>query len=123
VTDRIVLSNIQVAGRHGATDEEQASPQPFGVDVEIGLDLRPAGRSDDLDRTIDYRAVDALVREIVGGPSVRLLETLAERIAERVLADPAADDVVVRVRKPGVRLGGPIDWSAVEIRRVRPGAS
>jgi len=121
VTDWIVLSNIRVDGRHGATDEEQASPQPFEVDVEIALDLQPAGRSDDLDRTVDYRETDAVVREIVGGPSVRLLETLAEQIAERILDDPRADEVVIRVRKPQVRLGGPIDWSGVEIRRGRPG--
>jgi dihydroneopterin aldolase len=121
VTDRIVLSNIRLDGRHGATDEEQARPQPFEFDVEVAFDLAPAGHSDDLDRTIDYRAIDALVREIVGGPSVRLLETLAERIAERTLAETPADEVVVRVRKPQVRLGGPIDWSGVEIRRGRAG--
>jgi dihydroneopterin aldolase len=123
VTDRIVLSNIQVDGRHGVSDEERASPQPFGVDVEVAMDLQAAGRSDDLERTIDYRGIDAVVRRIVGGPSMRLLETLAEGIAERVLEETPADEVIVRVRKPQVRLGGPIDWSAVEIRRRRPGAS
>jgi len=122
VTDRIVLKNIQVEGRHGVPDEERAVPQPFEVDVELGLDLAPAGATDDLARTIDYSAVDALVRGVVGTESFRLLETIAATIAERILAGFPVDDVVVRVRKPAVRLAGPIDSSGVEIHRIRPGS-
>jgi dihydroneopterin aldolase len=121
VTDRIVLKNIQVEGRHGVPDEERAVAQPFEIDVELGLDLSPAGATDDLARTIDYSTVDALVREVVGTESFRLLETIAATIAKRILAEYPVDDVVVRVRKPAVRLAGPIDYSGVEIRRTRPG--
>jgi 7,8-dihydroneopterin aldolase/epimerase/oxygenase len=121
VTDRIVLKNIQVEGRHGVPDEERAMAQPFEVDVELGLDLGAAGATDDLARTIDYSTVDALVREIVGAESFRLLESIAATIAERILAGYPVDDLVVRVRKPAVRLTGPIDYSGVEIRRTRPG--
>jgi dihydroneopterin aldolase len=119
MTDRIVLRNIRLDGRHGVPDEERATPQPFEVDVELGLDLGPAGRSDDLARTVDYSKVDQAVREIVGTRSFRLLETIAETIAERLLADHPVDEVVVRVRKPAVRLAGPVDYSGVEIRRTR----
>jgi dihydroneopterin aldolase len=119
MTDWIVLRNIRLDGRHGVPDEERVSPQPFEVDVELGLDLGPAGRSDDLARTVDYSKVDQAVREIVGTRSFRLLETIAETIAERLLADHPVDEVVVRVRKPAVRLAGPVDYSGVEIRRTR----
>ena len=51
--------------------------------------------------------------------SFKLLETIAETIAEGVLASFAVDEVVVRVRKPAVRLAGPIGYSGVEIRRSR----
>ena len=119
MTDRILLENIRVAGRHGVSDEERAARQPFEVDVELVRDLREAGRTDDLARTVDYSVVDALVRDVVANRSFKLLETIAEAIADGVLAGFPVDEVVVRVRKPAVRLAGPIGYSGVEIRRSR----
>jgi len=119
MTDRILLENIRVAGRHGVSDEERAARQPFEVDVELVRDLREAGRTDDLARTVDYSVVDALVRDVVANRSFKLLETIAEAIADGVLAGFPVDEVVVRVRKPAVRLAGPVDYSGVEIRRSR----
>jgi dihydroneopterin aldolase len=107
-------------GRHGVLDEERAVAQPFEVDVELHLDLRPAGESDDLAKTIDYRDVFRICGEVIEGPSCLLIETLAERIAARLLAAPAPmalAEVVVRVRKPMVALPGDLDHAAVEIRR------
>jgi dihydroneopterin aldolase len=120
MTDRILLQNIRVAGRHGVGDAERATPQPFEIDVEMHLDLSPAGTTDDLEQTVDYSAVDAIVRRIVAAESHHLLETIAERIAAAVLAAFVVDEIIVRVRKPEVALGGPVDFSGVEIRR-RPG--
>jgi dihydroneopterin aldolase len=119
MTDRILLHDIRVDGRHGVGDEERAVAQPFEVDVELVRDLREAGRTDDLARTIDYSAVDAIVRDVVANRSFKLLETIAETIASAVLAGFPVDEIVVRVRKPAVRLAGPIGYSGVEIRRSR----
>jgi dihydroneopterin aldolase len=122
VTDHIVLTNMLFEGRHGVLDKERAVAQPFGVDVELHLDLRPAGESDDLAKTIDYRDVFRICGEVIEGPSCRLIETLAERIAARLLAAPAPtalSEVVVRVRKPMVALPGDLDHAAVEVRRRR----
>jgi dihydroneopterin aldolase len=120
MSDRIVLTDMRFEGRHGVHDWERAEPQPFDVDAELALDLRAAGQADALARTIDYSAVYATVRGIVEGPSVRLIETLAETIAQALLDRYQADGVVVRVRKPGVDLGGPVGFVGVEIRRSRP---
>jgi len=117
MTDRIMLHDIRVEGRHGVSDEERAAPQPFGVDVELASDLRDAGTSDDLRRTVDYRAVDAIVRDVVGRRSYHLIEAIAEAIATEILAIGAVDSVTVRVRKPAVRLGGPLADASVEITR------
>jgi 7,8-dihydroneopterin aldolase/epimerase/oxygenase len=122
MTDRILLTNIRVDGRHGVSAEERAAPQPFEVDVELVRDLRAAGRTDDLRETVDYSVIDALVRDVVATRSFRLLESIAETIAAGILAGFAVDEVVVRVRKPAVRLAGPIDFSGVEIRRTRRNA-
>jgi dihydroneopterin aldolase len=120
VSDRIELRNMRFEGRHGWYDHELDAAQPFEIDVELHLDLAEAGRSDDLERTVDYAGVFQATREIVEGPSVRLLEALAEAISRRLLTEaPGVAEVVVRVRKPAVDLGGTLDWAGVEIRRTR----
>jgi dihydroneopterin aldolase len=111
---------MRFEGRHGVLDEERAAAQPFEVDVELHLDLRPAGQSDELTQTVDYRDVFRICAEVIEGPSSQLIESLAERIAAGVLAasaTPALSAVVVRVRKPMVALPGELDHAAVEIRR------
>ena len=120
MTDRIELRNMRFEGRHGWHPHEQITAQPWEVDLELHLDLRPAGDTDELDRTVDYGPVYRLVREIVEERSHRLLEAMATTIASEVLASqPLVDEVVVRVRKPAVALAGPLDWAGVEIRRHR----
>lgn len=122
MTDRVALMNMRFDGRHGVLERERMRPQPFEVDAELYLDLRPAGQADDLSRTVDYRNVFEICRETVEGPSCQLIETLAERIATRLLVEFEAarvSEVVVRVRKPTVMLPGQLDGAAVEIRRKR----
>ena len=124
MTDRIILSKMVFEGRHGVTDGERAKAQPFEVDVEIHLDTRPAGLADDLSKTVDYADAFEICRSVVEGPSRRLIETIAEEIAQKLLARSeslGASEVVVRVRKPRAPLPGRLDHAAVEIRR-RPGA-
>jgi len=119
MTDRIVLRNMQFQGRHGVYDFEQAADQPFEVDVELVTNLQPAGVDDDLARTVDYASVYAICRQVVESTSHRLLEALAEAIAHEILAAHDVDEVGIRVRKPAVDLGGPLDWAGVEIWRRR----
>lgn len=120
MTDRIILTNLRFEARHGVHDWEREAAQPFEVDVELVLDLRPAGETDDLGLTIDYGPVYRIVQGVLEGPSIRLLEAIAERISHQLLATyPTVERVVVRVRKPGVQLGGPLDHAAVEITRPR----
>jgi dihydroneopterin aldolase len=119
--DRIVLEGMVFHGRHGTLPAERELGQPFVVDVELSLDLRPAGLSDDLAQTVDYGEVHRLAREIVEGTPVNLTETVAERIAAAILDEhPAVEAVRVRVAKPHVRLGDTVlAGSAVEILRRR----
>ena len=120
LSDRIVLTNMQFQGRHGYYDHELTTPQAFEVDVELHLDLQPAALDDDLAKTVDYAEVYAATRQIVESTSFRLLEALAEAISHELLADLAIAEVRVRIRKPEVKLGGPLDHASVEIRRHRP---
>jgi len=119
--DRIILEKLVFFGRHGTQAAERELGQPFVVDIELTCDLRAAGESDDLVRTVDYRDVYRQARAVVEGPPAALTETVAERIAAAVLERHALVEAVrVRVAKPHVRLdGGVLAGSAVEIVRRR----
>lgn len=119
MSDRIFLEAMVFQGTHGVLQEEQVNPQPFEVDVDLTLNLQPAGLSDDLARTIDYTAVYDACRQIVESTRFNLIEALAEAIAHELLADYPADEVTVRIRKPAVQLSGPFRTAGVEIRRRR----
>jgi dihydroneopterin aldolase len=120
VSDRIVLHSMEFEGRHGAGEEERSAPQVLELDVEMVLDLRDAGKADDLGQTVDYSGVFEHCRAIVEERSFHLLEAIAEAVATDLLAafEPI-DTVVVRVRKPGVPIDGVLEYAAVEIERSR----
>ena len=111
---------MRFEGRHGYYEHELTTPQPFEVDVELLLNLQPAGIDDDLEKSVDYAEVYAATRQIVESTSFRLLEALAEAISHELLTDFAVTEVGIRIRKPAVELGGPLDHAAVEIWRQRP---
>jgi dihydroneopterin aldolase len=118
--DRIELRGIHALGAHGVLPEEQDRAQPFAVDLDLMVDLRAAGQSDDLADTIDYGAVTEAVVAEVTGPSAALLERLAERIAVRVLAltENRATAVTVTVHK--LRPPVAVDMASAGVRITRP---
>ena len=120
MSDRVVLAGMAFQARHGVHDWEKVEAQRFEVDVELALDVQPAGLDDDLTKTVDYGSVYQVVRQVVESTTFNLIEALAEAIAHEILGGHAlVDEVVVRVRKPEVRLDGPLAYAGVEIRRVR----
>jgi dihydroneopterin aldolase len=79
------LTDMVFHGCHGTLQAEHELGQPFVVSLELRLDLRPAGTSDDLTESVDYGKVHYMARVIVEGSPVQLTETLAERIAAATL--------------------------------------
>ena len=112
---------MRFMGRHGLHEAEQVEVQPFAVDVELVLNLQPAGVEDDLARTIDYGAVFEVCRQVVESTSFRLVEALAEEIAHEILAEFPVPEVGVRVRKLRPPIEGTLAWAGVEILRRRSG--
>jgi dihydroneopterin aldolase len=112
-------------GRHGTLPAERDLGQRFVVDIELRCDLRAAGASDDLSRTVDYSEVYRAARAIVEGPPVALTETVAERIAQAVLANqPLVESIRVQVTKPNVRLDDTVlAGSTIDILRARQGGN
>jgi dihydroneopterin aldolase len=117
--DHVLLSGMRFRAHHGVLGEERTQGQDFLVDVDLEVDLRGAAQSDDIDRTIDYRRVYAIVTEVMRGPPQNLIETLVEAIATKILALDRVTAVTVRVRKPQVKLPGPLESAGVEMRREK----
>lgn len=121
--DHIQLNGMVFFGHHGTLAPERELGQRFIIDIDLQCDLRPAARADDLAQALDYSAVYRSARAILTGPPVRLTETLAERIADAVLAEHGQVEVVrVRVTKPNVRLDDTVlSGSTIAIARSRDG--
>lgn len=116
--DIIRVKNMTFHAYHGVWDEEQQIGQRFEVDLELKLDSRRAAQSDKLKDTVDLYKAFGLVEEVIVGHKYRLIETMAERIADSILAEFEVDEVLVRVRKPHAPIRGIQDGIEIEIRRV-----
>jgi dihydroneopterin aldolase len=119
MTDKILLIGAHFYARHGVSDDEQRLGGRYVVDVELESDLARAATSDNLADTTSYSDVYRTVREIIEGQSFRLIETLAETIAQALLARYAPKTVTVRVKKQPPPMDGIIDYAGVEIVRER----
>ena len=117
--DQITLTGLRASAFHGVFDHERRDGQVFVLDVAVSLDFAAAAASDDLELTIHY---GELAEEIVGAVErdpVDLIETVAERIAQLVLAHKAAQLVTVTVHKPSAPVTVPFDDVSVTIKRSR----
>ena len=118
--DRIVLEGMQLYGYHGANPEEKVLGQPYIVDLAVELDLSRAGDSDQLEDTVSYPQLFRAVQEVIEGESKNLLESTAQAIASKVLAQFPVTAVHVCLKKPRPPIrGSVIENAAVEIYRVR----
>ncbi len=118
--DRIELRGLRLLGTHGVLSEEQIRPQPFEVDLDLVVDTATAGRSDQLEDTVDYAGVVERVAAVVAGArSFRLLESLADTIASSVLEDARVIEVTVVVRKLQPPLPADIGTVGVRVTRSR----
>ncbi len=117
--DVIRMTNMTFYGHHGVDDSERQLGGKFSLDIEMFCDLRQAGRADDLNKTVDYKAVYDVARKVEGSREYKLLEALAHDVAHAILLNFEVDAVTIRARKQSVPLGGLIDHTEVEIHRTK----
>lgn len=121
IDDCLRLKGLRVMALCGALSEERARPQPFELDMDIGVDLASAGHSDDLGDTVDYGEVCAAVCAVAEGEQFTLMEAMAQRVAEVCLdTDQRAQWVTVEVRKLRPPVPQHLSTSGVRITRRRP---
>jgi dihydroneopterin aldolase len=121
---RMHLEGIRFRARHGASRAERDLPQDFVVGVDLELPLGSLSRTDSLRGTFDYGKLADVVVEEGTRASYRLLETLAQRLIDRILESSPATSVVVRVKKFGPPTSVSVDAASIELRghRTREGA-
>ena len=118
-TDRLAVRGIEAYGHHGVFDFERREGQRFAVDLVLGMDTRPAARSDDLQDTVDYGTLVAAVRRAVETDPVDLIETLAQRIADVCLTDSRVAWTEVTVHKPDAPIEATFSDVTLTITRSR----
>ena len=112
----IALEGIHFYAYHGFYDEEMLIGNHYVVDVYIQANIARAAAADDLFSTINYETTYFICQSEMRKPT-RLLETLAQSIAQRLQGHfEHAQSVRVRVRKMNPPLGGRVDSAFVEYR-------
>ncbi len=117
--DRIELTGLRGFAYHGVFDHERREGQDFVVDAVLGLDLTPAGRTDDLTQTVHYGVLADALHAVLVGPPVDLIESLALRMVDLCLTDVRVQWASVTVHKPNAPITPTFTDVAVTIERSR----
>ena len=117
--DRITLTGVEAIGRHGVFEHEKRDGQPFVVDAVLYTDIRPAAATDDLTRTLHYGEVAQEITALITGEPFDLIETLAQKIADAILARFSPAAVEITVHKPKAPIPVPFGDVTITIYRER----
>lgn len=116
--DVLRLRNMRFFAYHGLFPQEGELGQRFEVDLELCGDFSAAGQSDRIEDTLDYQRVYQMVEEVVTRRRFKLVEALAEHIAQTVGRAFAPVRLIVRVRKPHPPVAAHFDGVEVELQRI-----
>jgi len=118
--DKIKVNNMEFYGYHGVFKEENKLGQRFRVNATLELDLSQAGKSDQVEDSINYADVYQVCKKIVEGEPLNLVEALAEHIASTMLEQfEKLNQCTIEVIKPDPPIPGHYDSVAIEITRGR----
>ena len=116
--DKIKITNLKVFAHHGVFPEETRDGQDFYVNAVLYLDCRAAGRTDDLDKSINYGDASHFITEFLQQHTYQLIEAAAEHLAEAMLlAMPLLERVEIELCKPHAPIGLPFENVSVTIER------
>jgi len=118
--DKISIKNLEIFAKHGVYPEESSLGQKFIVSAELFIDLRSAGKSDELEETLDYGKICLVMKNFVEKNIFKLIETVAEKLAEKLLIEnPNIKKVKLEIKKPWAPVAMHLETVAVEIERSR----
>ena len=103
--DIVYISELEIETIIGIYDWEREQKQTVSLDLEMGTDIALAASSEDIENTLDYKAVAKRLIEFVEGSEFFLVETMAEKIAQIVLLEFSVPWLKLRLGKPGAVTG------------------
>ena len=116
--DEIKITDLEVFANHGVFPEENTLGQKFVFTIKLYTDTRLAGKTDDLENSINYGDVASFVTEYTKTHTVKLLETATEELAEAMLLRyDMVKGVSVEIKKPWAPIGLPLREASVKIER------
>ncbi|MEG1992676.1 MAG: 2-amino-4-hydroxy-6-hydroxymethyldihydropteridine diphosphokinase [Acetivibrio sp.] len=116
--DKIKISDLEIYCRHGLLKEETILGQKFLVSLTMFLDISKAGKTDKMEDSISYAEVAHFVETFMKERTFKLLEAVAETLAEEVLLRfEKIQKVKIEIKKPWAPILLPLDTVSVEIQR------
>lgn len=117
--DVITIDELAVFAYHGVMPEENVVGQKFCVSVSMYTDISAAGRRDDIDLTINYAKVCGDIKAFVEGNTFKLIEAVAQKLADMLLKKyKAVQKVTVEIKKPWAPIHLPVNNVSVKIERA-----
>jgi len=99
--DIIFISDLRAETIIGIFDWERNQKQIVSVDIEMAADIARSAAADNIDGTLNYKAVSKRVEQFITESSFQLIETLAERLSELILSEFDVPWLRLTVHKPG----------------------
>lgn len=116
--DHIQIDELEVYAKHGVFPEENKLGQKFLISVFLYTDLREAGCSDDLTKSIHYGEISHRIKEFMETHTFQLIETAAEQLAAHLLTTtPLLNRLQLEIKKPWAPIGLPLNTVSVTIER------
>ena len=112
--DKLIIKDSEYSCHVGVSEDEQKQLQIILIDLTLFFDAKPAARSDDIQKTVDYNELSLFIKQLLEKREYHLIETLAEDIARNIL-DKFCEHVIIKVKK--IQALSHAKYCAVEIER------
>jgi dihydroneopterin aldolase len=117
--DKIIVRGLHCSVRLGVKKEEQEVKRNCELDLWIYFDLSAAGKTDDLDLTVNYSKVIDIIQELSQKVQYKLLESFAYRLFEEIFKATIARRIHLRVKKMNPPIEARLEYVGVDLIRNR----
>lgn len=113
--DKINIEELKIFAHHGVFEHENINGQNFYINAALYVDTEKAGKNDDLENSVDYSKVCALIERVMTENTYKLIETAAQKVAEAILLEfPLVRAMDMEVRKPEAPID--MDFNSVSVK-------
>lgn len=103
--DLVYIKNLRIETIIGIYDWEREVKQVVSMDLEMAADIKMAARTDDIGYALNYKSISKRIIKFVQEQKFKLIESMAEEVAQIVLIEFSVPWVRLRISKPGALRG------------------